>query len=56
MYLWHKDLLLTFGLAGLVLALIAAAASWALVERPILNGAHAITRRRPERLAETPAT
>ena len=55
MYLWHKDLLLTFGIAGLGLALIAAATSWAIVERPILAWAHAITRRPPTRLVETPA-
>jgi len=55
MYLWHKDLLLAFGIGGLAIALVAAAASWALVERPVLAWAHAITRPRPERLAEASA-
>jgi peptidoglycan/LPS O-acetylase OafA/YrhL len=54
LYLWHKDLLLAFGIVGLPIALIAAAASWVFVERPVLNWAHSMTRSRPERLAETP--
>jgi peptidoglycan/LPS O-acetylase OafA/YrhL len=54
MYLWHKDLLLAFGGAGLPIAVVAATASWAIVERPILNWAHAITRRRPSRPTEPP--
>jgi peptidoglycan/LPS O-acetylase OafA/YrhL len=55
LYLWNKDVFLAFGAAGLPIALIAAAASWALVERPVLNWAHAITRPRRDRLAEAPA-
>ena len=55
MYLWHKDVFLAFGIVGLPIALVAAAASWALVERPILGWAHAIARPRPDRLAEAPA-
>lgn len=43
-YLWHKDLIIAFGPAGAVIALVGAAASWTLVERPILRWAHA---RRP---------
>ena len=40
MYLWHQDMLESFGLLGAVIALAGAAASWALVERPILDMAH----------------
>jgi peptidoglycan/LPS O-acetylase OafA/YrhL len=54
-YLWHKDLFLAFGIVGLPIALIAAAASWALAERPILSWAHAIARPRADRLAQTRA-
>jgi peptidoglycan/LPS O-acetylase OafA/YrhL len=39
-YLWHKDLIVAFGPIGAVLALVVAAASWAIVERPILARAH----------------
>jgi peptidoglycan/LPS O-acetylase OafA/YrhL len=46
MYLWHKDMLLAFGIVGLPMALVGAAASWVIVERPILNWAHALTRPR----------
>jgi peptidoglycan/LPS O-acetylase OafA/YrhL len=45
-YLWHKDLLLAFGSIGLLVALVGAAASWALIERPILNWAHVIAKGR----------
>jgi peptidoglycan/LPS O-acetylase OafA/YrhL len=55
MYLWHKDLFLAFGIVGLPIALVAAAASWALAERPILAWAHGLTRPRHDRLAEAPA-
>jgi peptidoglycan/LPS O-acetylase OafA/YrhL len=44
-YLWHKDLYYAFGTAGFVIAAVGAAASWALVERPILEWAHRTTRR-----------
>lgn len=46
MYLWHKDLLLAFGVLGLPLALVASAASWALAERPILGFAHRLAKSR----------
>jgi peptidoglycan/LPS O-acetylase OafA/YrhL len=45
-YLWHKDLLVAFGPVGLVIALVGAAASWALLERPILAWAHRVARGR----------
>jgi peptidoglycan/LPS O-acetylase OafA/YrhL len=45
-YLWHKDLLMAFGPVGLVVALVGAAASWALLERPILAWAHRIAQPR----------
>ena len=45
-YLWHKDLLIAFGPAGLAIALVGAAASWALIERPVLAWAHRVTRGR----------
>jgi len=45
MYLWHKDALLTFGILGLPIALAAAALSWAVVERPILDCAHGVAKR-----------
>lgn len=44
LYLWHKDMFLSFGVVGLVVAIAGAAASWMLVERPMLNWAHAIAR------------
>jgi peptidoglycan/LPS O-acetylase OafA/YrhL len=40
LYLWHYDLLRAFGLAGVVIAVVGSALSWAVVERPILNWAH----------------
>jgi peptidoglycan/LPS O-acetylase OafA/YrhL len=46
MYLWHKDLFITFGGIGLLVAVIGAAASWAMVERPILELAHAVAAKR----------
>jgi peptidoglycan/LPS O-acetylase OafA/YrhL len=46
MYLWHKDLFLSFGVLGLLIAAAGAAASWAFVERPILGIAHGVTARR----------
>jgi peptidoglycan/LPS O-acetylase OafA/YrhL len=57
-YLWHKDLLIAFGPVGLVIALAGAAASWALLERPILAWAHRIAGTRtpapaPEHLLPT---
>jgi peptidoglycan/LPS O-acetylase OafA/YrhL len=46
LYLWHKDLFISFGTVGLVIAIVGSALSWALVERPILERAHAIAARR----------
>ena len=46
MYLWHKDAFEAFGLAGLGIALVASALSWAAVERPVLAWAHHIARSR----------
>lgn len=40
LYLWHYDLLRAFGVAGVAIALVGAALSWRLVERPILEWAH----------------
>ena len=40
LYLWNYDLIRTFGVTGVAIALIGAALSWGLVERPILNWAH----------------
>jgi peptidoglycan/LPS O-acetylase OafA/YrhL len=40
MYLWHRDLFISFGVAGVVIAAIGAALSWAIIERPILDLAH----------------
>jgi len=48
LYLWHRDLLIAFGTIGLAIALVGAAASWMLVERPILAWAHRMIRRRVE--------
>ncbi len=45
MYLWHKDLFVTFGLLGLLISIAGAAASWAFVERPVLEVAHALVAR-----------
>jgi peptidoglycan/LPS O-acetylase OafA/YrhL len=42
MYLWHKDLFVAFGVVGLLIAVAGAAASWAFVERPMLEAAHRI--------------
>lgn len=58
-YLWHKDLLIVFGPVGLAIALVGAAASWALLERPILAWAHRVVGTRtvgpaPEQLIPTP--
>jgi peptidoglycan/LPS O-acetylase OafA/YrhL len=43
-YLWHKDLLIAFGPAGLAIALVGAATSWAVLERPVLDWAHRVAR------------
>ena len=43
MYLWHRDLFIAFGAFGVVIAAVGAAASWALVERPILAWAHRVS-------------
>jgi peptidoglycan/LPS O-acetylase OafA/YrhL len=45
MYLWHRDLMISFGVVGVVLAAVGAAASWAIVERPVLERAHRVTAR-----------
>jgi peptidoglycan/LPS O-acetylase OafA/YrhL len=45
MYLWHRDLLITFGVFGVVIAAIGSALSWAIVERPILDRAHRVASR-----------
>jgi peptidoglycan/LPS O-acetylase OafA/YrhL len=42
LYLLHKDLLIAFGLPGIALAFVGAAASWKCIERPILSRAHAV--------------
>ena len=42
MYLWHKDLFLAFGVAGLLFSIAGSAASWGFVERPILDVAHRV--------------
>jgi peptidoglycan/LPS O-acetylase OafA/YrhL len=58
LYLWHKDLFITFGLLGfgwlgLLIAVVGSAASWAFFERPILEVAHAfVARSREARLPE----
>ena len=40
LYLWHFDLIKTFGIVpGVVLALVIAGASWAFIERPVLSRA-----------------
>jgi peptidoglycan/LPS O-acetylase OafA/YrhL len=47
MYLWHKDAFIAFGpWAGLALAVVASALSWALVEHPVLARVHAAVARR----------
>jgi peptidoglycan/LPS O-acetylase OafA/YrhL len=60
MYLWHKDLFTSFGVLGVLIAIAGAAASWAFVERPILERAHGIARQRraatePEEIVPVPA-
>lgn len=40
LYLWHYDLLRSFGVGGLLVALVGAVFSWLLVERPILYWSH----------------
>jgi peptidoglycan/LPS O-acetylase OafA/YrhL len=55
LYLWHYDLIRTFGAAGVVIAIAGAAMSWAIVERPILDLAHRRTAAwRRARLANQP--
>ena len=49
LYLWHYDLFRTFGAPGVVIAVVGAALSWLVVERPILYWAH-----RRARLWRTP--
>ncbi len=46
MYLWHKDVLVSFGVIGLLIAIAGAAASWAFLERPVLELAHGVAARR----------
>ncbi len=49
LYLWHYDLFRTFGVAGILIAVVGAALSWLIVERPILAWAHLHARRwRPQ--------
>ena len=43
LYLWHKDLFIALGPIGLIVAVIGAAASWAVIERPILRLATSIS-------------
>ncbi|HEX8026661.1 MAG TPA: acyltransferase [Candidatus Limnocylindrales bacterium] len=46
MYLWNKDALLAFGAGpGLLVAAVGSALSWGLVERPILDWAHRVSKR-----------
>ena len=45
LYLWHYDLLRTFGVAGVLIALVGASLSWLVIERPILHWAHRVARR-----------
>jgi peptidoglycan/LPS O-acetylase OafA/YrhL len=49
LYLWHQDMIESFGLLGVLIAVAGAAASWAFIERPVLELAHrvAATWRRP---------
>ncbi len=56
LYLWHRDIFIAFGIVGLPIALVGSAASWMLVERPILAWAHRITRRRAARSVPGGAT
>jgi peptidoglycan/LPS O-acetylase OafA/YrhL len=51
LYLWHKDLMIAFGPIGVVVAVVAACASWAFIERPILARVHAWTAHRASRPA-----
>ena len=43
LYLWHRDLLIGFGIPGVLIAALGSAASWAIVERPILDWAHRVS-------------
>ena len=45
MYLWHRDLLIEFGIAGVLVATIGSMISWGFVERPILDWGHRISAR-----------
>jgi peptidoglycan/LPS O-acetylase OafA/YrhL len=54
-YLWHKDALIALGpWVGVAVTLIAAALSWALVERPILAAIHNLDARRRRARAPRP--
>jgi peptidoglycan/LPS O-acetylase OafA/YrhL len=53
MYLWHRDLFISHGVFGLVIAIVGSALSWAIVERPILDWAHRISARWRRRTVET---
>jgi peptidoglycan/LPS O-acetylase OafA/YrhL len=55
LYLWHKDLLIVFGPAGLLIAVVASALSWALLERPVLARAHWLADTWRSNRAERPA-
>ena len=56
MYLWHRDLLLEFGVAGVLIAAIGSMISWAFIERPILDWGHRIAARlRPAEQVEAAA-
>lgn len=46
LYLWHKDAFIAFGpIGGLLIAVVASALSWVIVERPTLDTVHAYVRR-----------
>jgi peptidoglycan/LPS O-acetylase OafA/YrhL len=45
MYLWHRDLLIAFGVVGVLIATIGSMISWAFIERPILDWGHRIATR-----------
>jgi peptidoglycan/LPS O-acetylase OafA/YrhL len=61
LYLWHRDLLIDFGVGGIPIAIVGSCLSWMLIERPILDWAHRLSGRwrataPPEAPIEPPAT